>query len=72
MEKRRKPEGAEPSGFQMGLGVRHALFPGGWTLGARILRSGSQLPDAVLHGKRSSFRSRSRTGRLVSQTDNIE
>jgi hypothetical protein len=32
------------------VGVRHALFPG-LALGAIL---GCQLPDAILHGKRSS------------------
>jgi len=39
-----------------GLGVRHALFPT-LTLGAPL--RGCQLPDAILHGKRS-FRPHSR------------
>src|SRR5262245_36052899 len=49
---------AEPSnsaGTKWGVGVRHALFPG-LALGAHI---GCQLPDAILHGKRS-LRPRSR------------
>lgn len=40
------------------MGVRHALFPSGWHW-ARHPEVGCQLPDAVLHGKRS-VRPRSR------------
>ena len=43
------------------MGVRHALFPA-LTLGASP-RRGCQLPDAILHGKRS-LRPRSRAAQL--------
>src|SRR5438093_13049741 len=46
---------SSPAGTKWGVGVRHALFPV-LALGAHI---GCQLPDAILHGKRS-LRPRSR------------
>ena len=48
-------EPSSPAGTKSGVGVRHALFPR-LALGAHI---GCQLPDAILHGKRS-LRPRSR------------
>src|SRR5882724_7768584 len=49
----------------MGLGVRHALFPV-LAFGAPPQR-GCQLPDAILHGKRS-YRPRSRAVQRLAAT----
>src|SRR5580700_5707465 len=48
-----------------GLGVRHSLFPT-LTLGAPL--RGCQLPDAILHGKRS-FRPHSRAVQRLAVTE---
>jgi len=47
------PNLAAEQGQIWGMGVRHALFPA-LTLGASPQRC-CQLPDAILHGKRSLF-----------------
>src|SRR5438876_1933857 len=57
-------EPSSPAGAKWGVGVRHALFPG-LALGARI---GCQLPDAILHGKRS-LRPRSRAGQRLAAAE---
>jgi len=60
-EKATPPQTSVRGGVEekLGVGVRHALFPN-WLDIRRSAKAGCQLPDAVLHGKRSS-RSRSRT-----------
>ncbi len=57
-------EPSSPAGTKWGVGVRHALFPR-LALGARI---GCQLPDAILHGKRS-LRPRSRAVQRLAATE---
>jgi len=49
------------------VGVRHALFPGGTTLGA-LAFAGLVLPDATLRGMRM-FRSHGGTVSIVSDRD---
>ena len=59
---------AQPCGqtkANWGLGVRHSLFPT-LTLGAPL--RGCQLPDAILHGKRS-FRPHSRAVQRLAVTE---
>jgi len=57
-----------PRALKMGVGTRHVLFPDSDIGRARFLKRGCQIPDAILHGKRSS-QSHSRTGRTVSRND---
>src|SRR5471032_2139763 len=53
------------NGDKWGMGVRHSLFPI-LTFGAHPF-GGCQLPDAILHGKRS-FRPRSRAVQRLAAT----